>query len=266
MLRRMLFSWFKTRRRRRLASAPLPEAWRSILHDNVPQFAALSSEERQKFLADLKIFVAEKNWEGCGGLVLTEEMKVTIAAFACLMTLGLGVAALDHLLSILVYPAAFVVPERTPIGNVELEGARAIEGQAVHRGPVILSWQEVLADAHEPGSGSNLVWHEVAHQLDLIQRPVDAIPRHKRRATLERWKRVLTAEHRRLVAATRRGMPTLLDDYGAQDLTEFFAVASETFFDLPHELRRQHGELYGVLADFYRQDPAARDEIVSEYE
>ena len=254
----MLFSWLKRRRRKKLVAAPLPEASLGILASNVPQYQSLSADERTRFVADLKIFLGEKYWEGCGGLQLTDEMRVTIAAYACLMTVGLGVEVFDHVLSILVYPSAFVVPHRHALGETSLVGEMAVLGEAHHRGPVILSWDEVLRDARQPGSGGNLVWHEMAHQLDMLDRAFDGVPPLARREDMGKWREVVTAEYDRLVADTETGRPTLLDEYGASDLVEFFAVATECFFDRPGALRTRHRDLYQLLAGFYRQDPAAR--------
>ena len=254
----MLFWWLKQRRRRRIGSAPLSPEWAQVLDENVAHFQYLSAAQREKAEHDLKIIVAEKNWEGCGGLVLTDEIRVTIAAQTAIMLLGFDVGALDHVLTILVYPTGYIASGRQQIGSAVLVGEDHRLGEAWHRGPVILSWANVLEEGRNPGQGHNLVWHELAHQLDMLDHAVDGTPPLPNRQAQRRWRQVMTAEFERLASHASRGRPTLLDQYGATDPAEFFAVATECFLDRPKELRERHSRLYDMLAHFYRQDPAER--------
>ena len=254
----MLFWWLKQRRRRRVASAPLSPQWSRVLEENVAHYGYLSPAEREKAERDLKIVVAEKNWEGCGGLAMTDEIRVTIAAQAAIMLLGFDVSALDHVATVLVYPTGYIAPASQQIGSAVLVGEDHRLGEAWQRGPVILSLANVLEDGRNPGRGHNLVWHELAHQLDMLDRTCDGTPPLPNRQAYRRWRQVMTDEYERLATHASRGRPTLLDEYGATDPAEFFAVATECFFDRPKELRERHGRLYDVLAQFYRQDPAER--------
>lgn len=252
----MLFSWLKRRRRRRLLAEPFPDEWRDVLTDNVHHYARLSAANRAKLCDDLRILVAEKSWEGCGGLTMTDEVRVTVAAQAALLLLGFSDEYFDAVRSILVYPDAYVVPnESTNRAGVVIQGESAREGEAWHRGPVVLSWSDALAGGRGHSHG-NLVVHEFAHQLDMRNGEADGIPAMASREQYRRWVRVTRAAFRQLRHDCRHGEPTLLDCYGTKNRSEFFAVASETFFQHPRELADLHGDLYDALAEFYHQDPA----------
>lgn len=227
---------------------------------NVPHYRFLSPEEQAKLRDELRVFVAEKNWEGCGGLTLTDEMKVTIAAQACLMTLGLAGEPFRNVLSILVYPAGYAVSDEDWQQGWSIRGESARLGESWYRGPVILSWAEIEGDARHPGDGSNLVWHEFAHQIDMLDRSINGTPPLASRAARQRWHEVMTAEFEQLRRDAEHGRATVLDTYGAENEAEFFAVATECFFDSPVELREQHGRMYELLREYFRQDPAARIE------
>jgi Mlc titration factor MtfA (ptsG expression regulator) len=255
----MIFAWLKRRRRSKLLAEPFPAAWRDILHRNVVHYRYLTAREQARLREDVRIFVAEKYWEGCGGLVLNDEIKVTIAGQACLLVLGMEHNYFDRVQSILVYPAGYVYPGKDDGlgGPVQPEGEARL-GEAWYRGPVILSWADVQKDGREPQAGHNLVVHEFAHQLDMLDGVINGTPPLGSAAERARWKEVMTAEYRRLVEECGRGRATLLDQYGATDEAEFFAVATECFFDRPAPMRQRHPQLYDLLRDYYYQDPAAR--------
>jgi Mlc titration factor MtfA (ptsG expression regulator) len=258
----MIFGWWTQLRRKRLKSQPLPERWREVIEASVVDYAQLTDEERRSIEDYVRVFLPEKNWEGCGGFELTEEVQVAIAANVALLVLGLGEEYFDHVQSILVYPDTYVAPHSLHAhdGLVVDEAGSARDGEAWYRGPVILSWEDVLADLRQPEYGSNLVVHEFAHQLDMLNgRHADGIPPMSSREQLERWTRTVNREYEQLVQACRRGRHTLLDCYGATDKAEFFSVSSEVFFTLPKELQAEHPDLYDVLREFYRQDPAVRE-------
>jgi Mlc titration factor MtfA (ptsG expression regulator) len=254
----MILSWLRRRRRARLLATPFPAEWLRYLEDNLGPYRYLTVAEQAKLRDDVRVFVAEKNWEGCGGLTLTDEMKVTVAAHACLMTLALAGDPLVGVLSILIYPAGYEVREERWRESFSIVGPSARLGEAQYRGPVVLSWAEVARDAQQPGRGHNLVWHEFAHQLDMLDRSTNGTPPLETRAQRRRWYEVMSAEFDQLAADAEEGRATLLDTYGASNEAEFFAVASECFFDRPAELRATHPKLYALLAEYYRQDPAAR--------
>jgi Mlc titration factor MtfA (ptsG expression regulator) len=255
----MLFGWLRRRRRQKLLAEPFPEAWLEHLHNNVPYFSPLAEDEQARLRDALRIFIAEKEWEGCQGLEITDEMKVTVAGLACLLVLGIAEEYFDRVQTILIYPEGYRAPEREAVGEgVVIESESDRLGEAHYRGPVILSWAELLADVRHPGTGHNLVLHEFAHQLDMLNGEVDGMPLLATEAQIRRWHKVVAKEYERLIDDTERGLPTLLDDYGTKNEGEFFAVATECFFDLPVEMRAEHPKLYHLFRDYFRQDPAAR--------
>jgi hypothetical protein len=255
----MIFTWLKQRRRRRILAAAFPADWERHLQRHVWPDRYLAAAERAQLRGCVQVLVAEKNWEGCGGLEMTDEVRVTVAGLASVLLLGLEHDYFSHVQSILVYPSGYTVPARLDEEHpvIDVEGEPHL-GEAWYRGPVVLSWAEVKEDAAHPQQGSNLVWHEFAHQLDMLDRSVNGTPPLASREARREWHEVMTAEFERLGREARAGRETLLDPYGAQDEAEFFAVASESFFSLPHALRREHPRLYAVLREYYRQDPAER--------
>jgi Mlc titration factor MtfA (ptsG expression regulator) len=254
----MLFSWLRNRRRRRLLGAPFPADWSTYLRRNVSHYALLTDAEQARLHDDLRVFAAEKSWEGCGGLTLTDEIKVTIAAQACLLLLGMEHDYFNRVLSILVYPGPYRLPEGEvgPGGIIHDDIGRV--GEAWYRGPVVLSWDSVRPDGPDHHAGHNVVLHEFAHQLDFLDGLADGTPPLKSPAQSRKWHEVMTAEFRRLVRDSARGRAHLLDEYGASSPVEFFAVATECFFERPVPLERRHRELYEVLRNYYGQDPAER--------
>lgn len=255
----MIFSWLRTRRRKKILARPFPESWQAYVEQSLHGYNWLSPREQAKLRDDVHLFVVEKNWEGCGGLAVTDEMKVTIAAQACLMTLGLEGDPFRDVLSILVYPAGYAVPVEHSQQGWTIHGESARLGESWYRGPVILSWAEIDEDVRHPGDGNNLVWHEFAHQIDMLDRSINGTPPLASRAERQRWQEVMTAEFEQLKRDARHGRDTLLDTYGTDSEAEFFAVATECFFDCPVPLRHQHRGLYDLLRQYYRQDPAARE-------
>jgi Mlc titration factor MtfA (ptsG expression regulator) len=253
----MFFSWLRDRRRKKLLTEPFPDEWLDYLRRNVPHYRTLTDEEQTRLRDNLRIFAAEKEWEGCGALELTDEIKVTVSGFACLLTLGLPGKYFERVPAILVYPGAYVVPDR-PVDTGLLVEDQELEGEAHYRGPVVLNWAELQADALAPQLGKNLVFHEFAHQLDMLNGEADGVPLLPDATRYEWWQQVMSHEFRRLGRAVDRGEPTLLDGYGAEHESEFFAVTTECFFNLPLDLREQHSELYELFVSFYRQDPASR--------
>lgn len=257
----MIFSWWKHRRRTRLRAQPVPAAWEEILERNVHFFATLSSAEQAKLLADAQVFIAEKNWEGCRGFRMTEEVQVTIAAQACLLVLGFKDEYFDQVRTILVFPGDYETSESivTDGGMVLVEEDVIHAGEAWYRGPVILSWEDALAGGRHLGDGENLVFHEFAHQLDMQNgRDSDGTPLLNSVTMAVRWQDVMDREYARLKQDCRQGRRTLLDCYGIESRAEFFAVATECFFERPRPLAVRHPELYELLREFYRQDPRWR--------
>ena len=252
----MVFSWLKNRRRSKSVARPFPGEWLQILDRNVAPYRVISPSDQQKLRDAIQVFIAERNWEGCNGLAVTDEMRVTIDGYACLLLLGLEHDYFSHVLSVLVYPTDYRAPaKRNDIGVImETEDDR--HGEAWYRGPVILSWKEIQEDLTQPWDGQNLILHEFAHQLDMLDREVNGTPPLHSHDQAQRWNKVMTAEFSRLIRDARHGRPTLIDPYGTTNEAEFFAVTTECFFDAPRELREEHPDLYALLREYYGQDPA----------
>jgi Mlc titration factor MtfA (ptsG expression regulator) len=252
-----MFGFFKRRRRERLRAEPFPATWLEIVERNVRFYSYLSDDDRRDLQGLVQIFLAEKYFEGCGGLELTDEIKVTIAAQACLLLLHRETDVYSRLITVLVYPHAYKARSTEPIGaGTVLEGEDARAGESWPSGVVVLSWDDVRAGASDIHDGYNLVLHEFAHQLDREDGAVNGAPLLERGSQYVAWARVLNAEYQRLRRDRRLGRRTVLDQYGAQDPAEFFAVATEAFFEKPRTLKKRHPRLYDELKSFYRQDPA----------
>ena len=255
-------SWWRNRRRRKLAGEPFPQDWEETIARNVAHDLLLEPDERARLRGFVQVFVAEKSWEGCGGLVMTDEVRVTIAAQAGLLVLGLPHEYYSDVHSILVYPTTIVTPER-PVGAFEVSRGPVasgvpILGEAQLGGPVILVWDAVRRNARHPEQGHDVVYHEFAHKLDMADGAVDGTPRLPTRAAVRHWAEVCEWAFVDLRARVAHGQRTFLDRYGATNEAEFFAVATEFFFDKPVAMQEHERELYDLLASFYGQDPAAR--------
>jgi hypothetical protein len=255
--------WKKQQRRTR-QSAPFPPAWRKILETRFPLYARLPAPDRKELEGHIQVFLAEKNFEGCGGLAVTDEIRVSIAAQACLLLLHRKTDYYPELQSILVYPSEFFVEttEHSDSGILH-EDVEARLGEAWEHGAVVLAWDAVCGGAVDPEDGYNVALHEFAHLLDFEDGRADGAPRldggesgSSLKSRHGAWARVFNAEFEKLRARVEAGESSVLDEYGAEDPAEFFAVATESFFERPRELREEHPELYEQLKGFYRQDPA----------
>lgn len=245
--------WLKKWRRKRISHREFPAEWVDLLKRQVPHYRNLSIEDQKELQSHILIFLAEKNFEGCGGLKITEEIKLTIAAQACLLLLHRQTDYFPGLHSILVYPRSFVsqVEDHDEMGVVTEDREDRL-GEAWDRGPILLSWEDIC----RPETGGNVVIHEFAHHIDQTQGKGDHSPVLDGGAEFRTWARVLAKEYKRLKKEVGNNKETLLDDYGATDPSEFFAVATECFFEQPRELENESPELYRALKQFYQQDPA----------
>lgn len=245
------------RRRARWRARPFPHAWRRLLRRHVPGLQTLPPPLQQRLRQHVQVFLAEVPIIGCRGLVVTDAMRLTIAALACLLLLGRH-ERFHGLREVLLYPSAFVVPQvsATP-GGVVHEQRQVLAGQSWSRGQVILAWDAVQHDAAHPASGRNVVLHEFAHQLDQETGAANGAPPMGSRDQAAQWSQVMAQAWQALHARLARGELGVLDPYGATDAAEFFAVATEAFYGRPHELRGEQPELYGVLARWYGVHPAA---------
>jgi Mlc titration factor MtfA (ptsG expression regulator) len=251
-------AWWRRRRRLAFARQPFPAHWEDWLRARTSIYARVPAELRGRLHELIRIFVGEKDFVGCNGLVLTEEMRVVIAAYACLLVVNRPDVPSSHfyddLFSILVYPTPFIVPHMHRDGHgVVTEGHRVLSGQAWDSRRIIVSWQDI-----EDGlvTGHNVVLHEFAHYLDMEDETMDGAPGLGSARAYHDWSKVFWEEFDRLRAALGAGQPTFLDPYAATEPAEFFAVVTEAFFEKPREFEQQHAGLYEQLRRYYRVDPA----------
>jgi Mlc titration factor MtfA (ptsG expression regulator) len=203
------------------------------------------------------VFLAEKRFEGCAGFAITDEVRVTIAAQACLLLLHRETDYFPHLLTILVYPMSYMVQEDHQVAeHVWEEGTAHRVGETGRRmGSLVLAWGAVKHGAADPSDAKNVVLHEFAHQLDYENHAADGVPGLATSDEQIAWSEVMGSEFASLRAASESGIPTLLDTYGATDPVEFFAVLVEAFFERPRALYAYHPNLYAQLQNYFRQDP-----------
>jgi len=251
----------RRRRRERLRRTPLPEALCVVIDRNVPYVRGLNAADRAELMGHVQVLLKEKRFEGCGGLVMTDEIRATIAAQAAVLLLHRETDYFPRLTTILVYPTAYVATVRRREANgIYVEGEQARLGESWSGDAVVLSWDDVRKGASDVHDGKNVVFHEFAHQLDSESGGTEGAPALGSRSRYVAWARVLGHEFETLKEAIRLDHATLLDRYGATNPAEFFAVATECFFERSRALKRTHPELYDQLAEFYRQDPASRDD------
>lgn len=265
-------AWFYRRwRRNRIRRRPFPEAWRRILESGLPYYRCLPREDREELHGHIQVFLAEKYFEGAGGLTVTDEMRVIIAAQACMLLLHRETDYYPLMRTVIVYPSTYLAQGRSVgPGGIVTEEAGWRQGESWHRlsspaggGPVILSWQDVQHGAADVRDGHNVVFHEFAHQLDAESGSVEGAPvldgdgtTGGPRSQYIAWARVLGAEYNALLQDLAARRPTVLRAYAGTSPAEFFAVLTEVFFERPGELKARHPELYEQMKGFFRQDPA----------
>jgi len=244
----------RRRRRARAFAQSLPASMQAAINRNVPITRALPAPLRRRLEGLVRSFLREKSFVGCNGLQITDEIRATIAAQACLLLLGRA-GHYDDLRSILVYPDAFWVEDEVHDDDgLVTRRRRELSGEAWDSQRIILSWEDVAETAQQPADGYNVVLHEFAHYLDAEGRGLAVVDGRVR--GIDAWHADLLREYDALCAAIDRSEPTFLDPYAAEDEVEFFAVASEEFIECAAQLRDAHPGLYTLLCEFYGIDPA----------
>lgn len=242
-------------RRQRIARQPFPAAWRDIVRRRVPLASELPAAQQLRLKKQIQVLLADVPFIGCAGLEVDDEVRVTIAAQAAFLLLGRG-GSFGNLRQVLVYPGHFVVPRsEVGAGGVVHEGRDVLAGQSWQRGQVIVAWDAVLDGAADPHDGANVVMHEFAHQLDQDTGAANGAPYVGRGALQRDWARVMNHEFDLLRARLARAEPGLIGPYAATSPAEFFAVATELFFERPAALAAERPELYEQLRRCYRLDP-----------
>jgi len=248
--------WIPRFRLQRALSAPFPDAWVEILERNIGVYKNLPMPLRLQLRLLIKQFLHEKHFSGARGLQVTDEMRVTVAAQACMLQLNRHSGLYPQLKYIILYPSAFVVsrPEVDGSGVVS-HGQKGLLGESWQNGKVILAWDNVLQGARNFVDGSNVVLHEFTHQLDSETGSADGAPLLVGESSYRSWAGALSAEFEELQRDVRIGRRSFMDHYGATNPAEFFAVATETFFEKPGSMAGQHQDLFNVLKSYYRVDP-----------
>lgn len=248
--------FFRKWRRKILSQKAFPLPWLSIISTNCAIYRKLSAPDKEELHRHIFILLAEKNFVGCADLEITDEIKLTIAAYACVLLLHRKTDYFPGLRSILVYPAAYVAKETRHLpGGIVEEGYDVRLGESWPNGSVVLSWDDVKRDAADLRFGRNVVLHEFAHQLDSSFGRGDSSAVLEHPSAFAKWAKVLYKNYVKLQKDIDVHKPTLLGPYAAQDPAEFFAVATENFFTRPQQLQNSYPDLYRELKNFYHQDP-----------
>jgi MtfA peptidase len=245
----------RARRRAARFREPFPAQWRLLLEQALPLYRRMPRQLRLQLEPSARAFLADVQVEGCRDLEVTDEMRLVVAIQACLLVVARDPGAYALLRSVLIYPDEFIVSESDEDeAGVVTEGESVLSGQSLDTSRIVLSWADICA-----GSAAddvyNVVLHEFAHFLDNAVAGT-LTDTGSRRAAFEEWHDLLEREYQALCAAVDRGEDPLIDPYGTESTAEFFAVATETFFEAPLELRRLHPALYAGLQSFYGLDPA----------
>ena len=243
---------YRRKKRERLLSLPFQERWEKIVQKNVPLYNRLPASLKKQLQGLVNIFLDEKKFEGCGGLEITDEIKVTIAAQACILLLNRKTACFRKLRTILVYPHTYVARTKSSNGMITIDGHSVRLGESWQNGPVVLAWDSVTGGTSNVTDARNVVLHEFAHQLDQEDGAADGAPVLEHRSSYITWAHVLSREYE---ALQRRSGRAVMNKYGATNPAEFFAVATETFFEKSRQMKNKHPELYDELKNYYKLDP-----------
>lgn len=250
-----IFHPIRDARRKRLSKKPLKAEWAKLVNHHVPYWQLLAPDEKLKLDGMLQIFLAEKRFEGCRGMIITDRIRLTVAACACLLLLNLRHDFYARLSTVLVYPAGFSYENEAHYRDgISLVETRDVAGLSTSRGMIALSWVDAASGANHPSDGVNVILHECAHQLNFRNRSLLLTGR----ATLRDWAETLSKEYEQHRQAVNREEPTFINAYAATNREEFFAVVTEHFFEAPLGLQQAHPALYHAFRLYYGQDPATR--------
>ncbi len=241
-------------RRKNIMAAPFPDEWKTILDDNITVYSQLPPHMQNRLQQFILVFLQEKRFEGCGGREISDEIRITIAAQACLLLVNHPKPTFyPRLKTILVYPSAYKAKKNDGFGKIVTEETARL-GESWTRGDLVLAWDHAKHGAVEHMDGHNVVYHEFAHQLDQEDGEADGVP------LLEPggyaiWAKVFQREYKKLLSAMHHNLDSVIDGYGSINPAEFFAVVTEMFFEKPWVLKEKHPDLYRVLGEYYRCDP-----------
>ena len=247
---------WRERQRFRIKTLPFKKSWRSIIQKRMPYFRQMPADLQLQLKQHIQVFLAEKSFVGCNGVEITDEIKVTVAAQACLLLLNRKTDYYPKLKTILIYPRAFIKEHQSlSVGGVVSHQRTALAGESWGFGKVVLSWQDTIDGADIPDDGHNVVIHEFAHQLDQEDGSANGAPILGKGQNYKDWSEVFSSQYDKLRKQACTGIPSLFDYYGATNPAEFFAVASEVFFEQADKLYHRYPSLYDQLKQYYKVDP-----------
>lgn len=244
-------------RRQKIASAPLAQTYIDILQRNVGLYAVLPENLKLALHRGINLFLFDKEFVGCDGQEISDEVKLTIAGNACLLVLAQTRPIYPSFQTILVYPSTYVVTQKTHDGQVVFDEHSARAGESWYRGPIVLSWSDIMHGSMNIADGHNVVIHEFAHKLDEENGVMDGLPILRDSSHYGEWSKVLNSEYTAFLKRVERRKNKVIDEYGAVSPVEFFAVISESFFEKPKRMKSKLPELYSQLQLFYGLDPAS---------
>jgi Mlc titration factor MtfA (ptsG expression regulator) len=250
----------RAQRLQQLANQALEPDLLELLRQHMPLYERLPPELQRRLQGLVNVFINDKNFFGSAGLEITDAMRLAVAGNACLLLLGRDNPRFPGAATILIYPDTIVAPQTHREGAVVHEGASARLGESWQRGPVILSWADVLHGIRNPADGHNVVIHEFAHKLDEENEVMDGLPTLRNHADYAAWARVMTQEFADLLDRVQHHKNRVIDSYASTSPAEFFAVVSEVFFEQGKTLQRKLPSLYEQLAHYYGVDPAGWEE------
>ncbi len=252
----LIHSKLQRSRRNKLFFKPLPPDWIQILEDNVSLYSLLPENLKYELHGRINIFLDEKEFIGCGGLQMSDEIRITISGNACILLLKRDKRCFPRFTSILVHPDTYVAKQVTYDGLVEVHDDSIRSGESWHRGPVVLSWADVIHGSLNSDDGHNVVLHEFAHKLDEENEIMNGLPVLRDSSHYADWAKVLSKEYDSLLIRVEHRANSVIDAYGAVSPAEFFAVATESFFEKPLQMKQKLPELYEQFKIFYNMDPA----------
>ncbi|MFT5756487.1 MAG: Mlc titration factor MtfA (ptsG expression regulator) [Alteromonadaceae bacterium] len=248
--------YYREYQRNKIRKQPFKKQWRKIIQQRIPYFRQMPADLQLQLKQHIQVFLVEKDFVGCNGVQITDEIKVTIATQACLLLLNRKTDYYPKLQTILVYPRAFIKAQTIKgIDGVAYTQKQALLGESWDLGKIVLSWEDTLHGAEVTNDGQNVVIHEFAHQLDQENGRANGAPVLGRGQSYQDWSKVFAKQFAILQQQAKHGEPSLFSYYGATEPAEFFAVASEVFFEKSKQFSSKYPILYQQLAQYYKVDP-----------
>ncbi len=250
------FRRWKVSQHKKLFTQPLSPSQRDMVQRNVALYRKLPEQFRPELEGNIQIFLHEKRFIGCAGLEITDQMRLTIAANACLLLLTRKNHCFPGFRNLLIYPQSYQVPQTSHHGDIQVKHISHRAGESWYRGPVVLAWEEVLQGSINDQDGFNVVLHEFAHKLDEENALMDGLPILREAENYKDWATTLNREYLAFKTRVKNGKNTVIDAYGATSPVEFFAVITESFFEKPKQMKNKIPKLYQQLSIYYGLDPA----------